>query len=991
MQRHHARSHSSKKQRVAASNSVESGFDHSINNVGLAPSDDIDFTTNSTDDDPPFPADMDITSPTDTTDTSVKESPNIISFNQFENTKCRKYFQHNHNDLGSAYLVGMSQFRRESVTPLLDMFDVETQMYIAFFVGTLTQSQMHHFASILDRVIMLTKRSKAREVSEPTSDKTDVNIVECDIPTTLAEIRSYVTEGKFAIFDNLPHPLIHVLGNHSCISAKDCVSDILGHGFPIPPIQQCTLFDKNVQVTSLLNCRRAIHFQQSITPIPDPDNEIFVNFIFWGDDFEPNYSIKANRQSVHISTLSIVQPVQNKESIFYTFPVSVGPKGADHSSVTRHLVDSIKLFMNEEPMVMYSREKKGMVRVRANIIACLQDQPERRETLYLSRGNSTYHGRFGYSMDTKQVRRELIPCQECYASLRDEALNIDSEHKWRLGNCAQCSCWATNIDHPLLRTHPPEDYPQDQLQTVDQKIPSIRLSFRILREAVTLVHNKIVSGVWTSTNAKVYLKTFCIQSTVIEVIVQYATNCYLMKEIKKQPDYESTPQYIALSQEQLRNPKSFLAWEIPVLWDDRFPIELYMEVPMHLLFLGMGKNMTLDIRKWTLCRNKNTSFIEYATGLLETIETLKLPWLKLLPYSNRKFGGWVAENFVAMVRLFKWFYQPLPTISTEAPWEQPDSPVEEWLVKDLSNWLIKRGLPANGLKAELFARVSDSMNSADGVPEIVAPTGGTVEQLMMTINRLYDLIALVMQPSISEEGICTAEVYVRLFLTEYSKLDDHLYSTKEKASWHSKYNFLSLIRCVEQMRDIGPLRNIWEGSFSGEGYIQFVKPLITAGLRAKWDFSLMNNILRERCLSLLTYEYTKANKQTLLDYKVYTSVAQVEGEWLCRKPISFAITSDNKKIIAYKDGGQIMGREVKIIHFHAIHNEMSYFIFKLSTEIVSFEKNCDLRGGLLLPLLDSNGKPKKQCNVYTCIDSEWNYLGDESGNWVLSNPGLVPF
>jgi hypothetical protein len=52
-------------------------------------------------------------------------------------------------------------------------------------------------------------------------------------------------------------------------------------------------------------------------------------------------------------------------------------------------------------------------------------------------------------------------------------------------------------------------------------------------------------------------------------------------------------------------------------------------------------------------------------------------------------------------------------------------------------------------------------------------------------------------------------------------------------------------------------------------------------------------------------------------------------------------------------------------------------------------RNSELRGGLLLPLLDSTGNPKRKCNVYTAIDDNWNYLGDKSGNMVGSNPELV--
>ena len=111
--------------------------------------------------------------------------------------------------------------------------------------------------------------------------------------------------------------------------------------------------------------------------------------------------------------------------------------------------------------------------------------------------------------------------------------------------------------------------------------------------------------------------------------------------------------------------------------------------------------------------------------------------------------------------MFKWFYQPLPSLAEEVPWEQPETPIEAWLVKDLWNWLKLRGYSTRGLKAELFERVEEIMNSSDVVAEIVPPSGGTVEQLLNTINRLYNLISLMMKPSINKDEIKKAEVYVR--------------------------------------------------------------------------------------------------------------------------------------------------------------------------------------------------------------------------------------
>jgi hypothetical protein len=98
------------------------------------------------------------------------------------------------------------------------------------------------------------------------------------------------------------------------------------------------------EVTSLINSHRGISFykdskdQSSNKGLPF----LFVGLQLWGDDFEPNYSIKANQQSVHILTYTFIQRVDVKSSIYFTYPVAIGSKGSDHAASTQFIIDSIE-------------------------------------------------------------------------------------------------------------------------------------------------------------------------------------------------------------------------------------------------------------------------------------------------------------------------------------------------------------------------------------------------------------------------------------------------------------------------------------------------------------------------------------------------------------------------------------------------------------------------------------------------------------------------
>ena len=53
-------------------------------------------------------------------------------------------------------------------------------------------------------------------------------------------------------------------------------------------------------------------------------------------------------------------------------------------------------------------------------------------------------------------------------------------------------------------------------------------------------------------------------------------------------------------------------------------------------------------------------------------------------------------------------------------------------------------------------------------------------------------------------------------------------------------------------RQFGPLRNLWEGGYIGEGYLHMMKPLFrntgAKGFRANWETNLHQSALRDKVL-----------------------------------------------------------------------------------------------------------------------------------------------
>ena len=88
-------------------------------------------------------------------------------------------------------------------------------------------------------------------------------------------------------------------------------------------------------------------------------------------------------------------------------------------------------------------------------------------------------------------------------------------------------------------------------------------------------------------------------------------------------------------------------WKMPATWDRGITLAQHIDVPMHLLFLGIVKTCIQMVHEWMTKRHKCATFVKYATGALESIQVLGLSWCKCIPYKTGKLGGWISEFFLA--------------------------------------------------------------------------------------------------------------------------------------------------------------------------------------------------------------------------------------------------------------------------------------------------------------------------------------------------------
>ena len=301
--------------------------------------------------------------------------------------------------------------------------EVNFQIKLSSFINSITRSQQKQFADLISSLSDLYIHGEVKSL--------------CDLPNQYADIRRLYTDGQFSVSKHTPIPNVIMKKDHSFVSLKDCVADFLMRNNEKLAgmdcwgrILTCTSNDDIVfnrfHHMRLFNCRRTIsivrngnqrmidsNLQNTLPLCP-----VFIKF--WSDDFDPNKSTKANRQSVWIKTCTIFAADIYGQKIHRTYPISLSKKGCDHEVVEECYSNELHELKFGKLPIMYSRAHTSLVNVHAELFCVMNDQPERRSNLNLGNGNATCHGRFGYIIDCKQVKDKIRSCYFCRTDINNE-------------------------------------------------------------------------------------------------------------------------------------------------------------------------------------------------------------------------------------------------------------------------------------------------------------------------------------------------------------------------------------------------------------------------------------------------------------------------------------------------------------------------------------------------------------------------------------------
>ena len=655
------------------------------------------------------------------------------------------------------------------------------------------------------------------------------------------------------MFPCLPAPRVFTSGPHAYCLPSDCLQHHLSFGYKV------AFFD------SLHTPGEYSHPKYSPRGIEiasgNPHSKA-VAAIMWSDDCDPQNS-KKHRKALWCLTITFIQDTDvTSDSPIPTYPLAVGPKGMDHRKIQKIIFDDLSRHSStNRPFLSYSGKGKNILPITLDVFAYLGDQPERRGVNYLMLGGSTHHARWRYCCNVGAMVDVLRACCACekrflhYVTSHEE---IDISDM--MEHCTTCTNWWLSEDHPLLTYKAPPKYPKDVLLGGMQRsntddIPKgwlrpIQLSYPILCKVIKMAHDNIVSRKWTLSTAKCFLNTNCINTALIEEILEKADNC-LQYNMSTAEHVDAATREAFFAEKQAR-PKAFQMAELPPVFHSGMDLDTFVDPPLHLVALGFMNTTIKLIDSWIGARERKQQFLRLVRPALYHIKNMDLDWCEVVPNKfGGSYGGYISDNYMAIGRLSPWLYSPILSIPEPEPYVEPDKPVDSWVVKECRGYLSIRGIKIPRYVAQMRASIKKDKTKTKGAGSAIltVPTC-TGEEVFECVIRLFLLVChLYYEGTESNASSIHLHIQIRLYLSSFDRLDlATRTSRKSPPRWVSAPNFMCILNIPGMVERFGAYKSLYEGKYSGEGYNRVLKPCANRTSHRNRSTNLMRNLIREKSM-----------------------------------------------------------------------------------------------------------------------------------------------
>lgn len=818
----------------------------------------------------------------------------------------------------------------------------------------------------------------------------------------VADLRRLIWDGKCSFQSLIPRPEPIILMPDDIVYIS--ITESLSHMFAMDSSPD---FDK---INSGLSPLSVSLLTESVFATEKHDSEADYHLLLspWSDGFNANYSTKVNRLKPWIMTGTLAMN-ENRARVTgqgltwkATFPIAFGTEGCNKKGAEARFYAEMKELDRPGGHQFYFGRFKCFKNVRVTLALIRGDQPERRKFCGLVGVNGNHGPAFGTMCNFKEIAAVVPSCDVCLEHLMEFRVRT---------NCDNCLNWDYHrVGTHLNRYTPPPNFPREECGE-DGKIQARELTFDLLLKCVEKAHNKLVSGSWSPGQAQAYLVAHALNEQVVQGAIGNALKFKLRDDLSSKQSRDVVAEGWLKHLESTDSP----LYTLPPIWTSGVLLEQVPCLPMHLLFLGLAKQMLETGTKWLAAFNKTPAFVASMRGVLESVQRLGVPWCKALPYARGTGGAWVSENYVAFAKLIPWMYSILPLLDTglspkqvEAAWPPYNlSDPKCWTGAQCEQWLRHRNLDSSGKATEKKQRVREHMiqNTAPGLLD----REPTVEQLLAVLQNSHGVISRLMTKSTTAQKTHNADCFVRVFLSHFARLDVLMSAGNKEGAvpeWVSHANFLSLRRVVEGMKRFGPPRLGWEGGVmgGGEACLKDIKPILKSSASSRWHYNCMVQLLCSVSIQLLhTFPEVQEKKVPKQEHpaRVYGSPEDVGRDYRKGNPISalwtggrffLALARNRNEVIAY----QLSAEETSCVERCGVE----YAKILLEREGVALSASEIEVPVLLLPLLCSGGLPESGSESLgwysvTSHDWQWYCFGTsmfapiKMATWCAANPASV--
>ena len=388
------------------------------------------------------------------------------------------------------------------------------------------------------------------------------------------------------------------------------------------------------------------------------------------------------------------------------------------------------------------------------------------------------------------------------------------------------------------------------------------MTFENLNRVIEYSSEKFENGHWSEKEVMSYTSSHGINRLGQNKIIAHCCNKMAHNLYKDEVNNEDG---LLVTQDYEKYPDKYCRWKGGPYWKSNLKLFQFVDVLMHLLFLGITKSTREIIYDWIVESKRQNEYKLFSNIIFNLVSDMGLDWCKLLVSKS----GWVSDNYVAFARISKWFYYPIVILHQNEVYNEPKLPINKWYLNMCKEWLKAYGYDTNGRVNDLRKKIINMKNDPSTVLKLNEHKCGSEQEISNLIGSMLSMIASVMKREVSHESVGTIEREIKIFLTNLHIVDVQMNkdfrknkNVERKPFWMTRYNHLSLLNIPKSIRLFGPMINLWEGSNQGEGYLRFAKPKLTNIHCKNWQQNAHADILIEMSFDEVIENHVNNNLMT---------------------------------------------------------------------------------------------------------------------------------